>query len=57
MVEASLDHPDELPDAHLPTPQSVLGHDHSGEAGDEGAVHVEERANLRPSRAGLDLGD
>ena len=57
MVESGLHHADELADAHLAAPQPILGHDDAGEAGDQGAVQVEERADLGTRRAGLDLGD
>ena len=53
VVETGLHHADELADAHLAAPQPVLGHHHAGEAGDEGAVEVEERADLGSRRAGL----
>ena len=45
------------PTPHLAAPQPILGHDHAGEAGDQRAVEIEERADLRARRAGLDLGD
>src|SRR4029079_19353426 len=48
---------DELADTHLTAPQAILGHDDAGEAGDQGGVQVEERADLGTRRAGLDLGD
>ena len=57
MVETGLHHADELTDAHLPAPQPILRHDHAGEAGDQSAVQVEERADLGTRRASLDLGD
>ena len=56
VVEAGLHHADELADAHLAAPQPIPGHDDAGEAGDQGAVEVEERADLGTCRAGLDLG-
>ena len=57
VVETGLHHADELADAHLPAPQPIPRHDHAGEPGDESAVEVEERADLRTRRASLDLGD
>src|SRR5439155_21193259 len=43
MVEAGLDHADELADGHLAAAQPILGHDAAGEPGDEAAVEAEER--------------
>ena len=57
VVEPGLHHADELADAHLAAPQPILRHQHAGEAGDQRAVEVEERADLGTLRAGLDLGD
>jgi hypothetical protein len=57
MVEACLHHADELADGHLAPPQPILSHDDAGEPSDQGAVEIEEGADLGPGRAGLDLGD
>ncbi len=57
VVETGLHHADELADAHLPAPQPIPRHDHAGEPGHQGAVEVEERADLGTRRAALDLCD
>ena len=56
VVEPGLDHADELADAHLAAAQAILRHEHAGEPGHQGAVQVEEGADLRPLGTGLDLG-
>ena len=49
MVEPGLHHADELADAtSAARAQPVLGHDHAGEPGDQGAVEIEEGTDLGP---------
>jgi hypothetical protein len=57
MIQTRLHHADELADGHLASAQPVLGHDHAGEPGDQGAIQIEERTDLGAGRAALDLGD
>ena len=57
VVEARRDHADQLADAHVASAQPLLSEDDRGEAGDQGSVQVEERADLGSGRAGHDFGD
>ena len=47
VIETGLDHADQVADAHLAAAELLLGEDDAGEAGDQRAVQVEERADLR----------
>ncbi len=57
MVQPRLDHAEELTDTHVAAPETLLGQDDTGEAGDQGAVQVEEGADFRPGPAGNHLGN
>lgn len=57
VIEPRLHHADELADRHLPAPEAILRHHHTGEPGHERAVEVEEGTYLRALWRCLDLGD
>ena len=57
VVQAGLNHAEQLAHAHVAAPQPLLGEDDGGEARDQRPVQVEKRADLGPGRTGQDLGD
>ncbi len=56
VVQTGLNHAEQLPHAHVAAPQPLLGEDDGGEARDQRPIQVEKRTDLRPFRAGQDLG-
>ncbi|AFE17323.1 hypothetical protein MRGA327_15305 [Mycobacterium tuberculosis RGTB327] len=56
MIQAGLNHTEQLAHAHIAAPQPLLGEDDGREAGDQRAVQVEKRTDLRAGRTGQNLG-
>ena len=56
VVQAGGDHADQFADAHVAAPDALLGEDDGGEAGHQGPVQIEERADLGSGRAGHNFG-
>ena len=56
VLETGGDHADQLTDAHVAAAHPLAGEDHRGKAGDQRAVEIEERPDLRSRRAGHDFG-
>src|SRR5262249_22732019 len=50
VVETGRHHADQLTDTHVATAESFPGENDGGEARDEGAVQIEDRADLPPGR-------
>ena len=57
VADRGLQHSQDLSDTRLPTPDPISCVRGSGESGDQGAVHIEERPHLGSRRARCDLCD